>query len=162
VPVSRSMVMVACRETTKEAYLAEGRPDQYTDDMVHYVTDDQFGFAAAMEGVMARDKPAAVFLLGSFYAESLIFAENGNLAGAIQIAGTAEASQLPFFVAACDYTLMGEELFLAGAYLSREPRQLGSLKGQDMAKAVILVLLLVGMVVQSAGWFDFAKLFVVQ
>ena len=162
VPVSRSLVMVAGRETVREAYLSEGRPDSYRDGMVYYVTDDQFGFAAAMDGMMTREKPATVFLLGQFYAEALILAETGNSIGAIQIAGTAEASQLPFFVAACDYTLIGEELFLAGAYLSREPRQLGSLKGQDMGKAIILVLLLVGILIQSTGLFDFASLFTVR
>jgi len=91
-----------------------------------------------------------------------VLAETGNSVGAIQIAGTAEASQLPFLVTACDYTLLGEELFVAGAYLSREARQLGSLKGQDMGKAIILVLLVVGIIVQTTGLYDFASLFVVQ
>jgi hypothetical protein len=130
--------------------------------MVYYLTDDQFGYAAALDGIMVREKPATIFMQGSFYAESLVLAETGNSVGAIQIAGTAQASQLPFFVAACDYTLIGEELFVAGAYLSKEPRQLGSLKGQDMGKAIILVLLLVGIVIQTSGLFDFASLFEVQ
>ncbi len=162
VPVSRSLVMVACRETVREAYLATGHPDGYRDDMVYYLTDDQFGYAAALDGIMVREKPATIFLQGLFYAEALLLAETGNSVGAIQIAGTAEPSQLPFFVAACDYTLIGEELFAAGAYLSREPAQLGSLKGQDLGKALILALLLIGVIVQTAGLFDFASLFVVQ
>ena len=162
VPVSRSLVMVASRETVKEAYIAEGRPDGYSDSMVYYVTDDQFGYAAALDGLMVREKPATIFMQGAFYAESLILAETGNAIGAIQIAGTAMPAQLPFFVAACDYTLLGEELFVAGAYLSKEPRQLGSLKGQDMGKAIILVLLLVGIVIQTSGLFDFSALFLVQ
>ena len=158
VPVSRSLVMVAARETVRESYLATGRPELYNDDMVYYLTDDQFGYAAALEGIMVRDKPATIFMQGSFYAESLILAETGNSIGAIQIAGTAQPAQLPFFVAACDYTLLGEELFVAGAYLSREPRQLGSIKGQDLAKAVILLVLLVGAVVQTLHLFDFTRL----
>lgn len=162
VPVSRSLVMVACRETVKESYLSEGRPDGYNDSMVYYLTDDQFGYAAALEGIMVREKPATIFMQGNFYAESLILAETGNSVGAIQISGTAQASQLPFFVAACDYTLLGEELFVAGAYLSREPRQLGSLKGQDIGKAIILVLLLLGIVLQTTGLLDFSSLFTVQ
>ncbi|MBM3318996.1 MAG: hypothetical protein FJY75_14210, partial [Candidatus Eisenbacteria bacterium] len=162
VPVARSLVMVACRETVREAYLASGRPESYRDGMVHYVTDDQFGYAAALDGLMVRERPATIFLQGIFYAESLILAETGNSIGAVQIAGTAEPSQLPFLFAACDYTLIGEELFVAGAYLSREPRQLGSLKGQDLGKAVILALLLVGIVIQTTGLFDFSSLFVVQ
>ena len=108
---------------------------------------------------MVRERPAAIFLQGSFLGESLILAETGNSIDAIQIAGTAEPSQLPFFVAACDYTLIGEELFAAGAYLSKEPRQLGSLKGQDIGKAILLALMLVGVVVQSLGWFDVSRLF---
>jgi hypothetical protein len=162
VPVSRSLVMVAARETVKESYLATGHPDSYNDGMVYYVTDDQFGYAAALEGLMVRERPATIFMMGIFYAEALLLAANGNSIGAIQIAGTAELSQLPFFVATCDYTLIGEELFVAGAYLSREARQLGSLKGQDLGKAIILVLLLVGIVVQTTGIFDFSSLFVVQ
>ena len=85
---------------------------------------------------MVREKPAACIYMGAFYAESLILAETGNHIGAIQVAGTAMPSQLPFFVAACDYTLIGEEFFAASAYLSGDPKQMGSLKGQDMGKLI--------------------------
>jgi hypothetical protein len=144
VPVSRSLVMVTCREVVKEAYLNAGRPDAYNDNMVYYLTDDQFGYAAALDGLFMRERPAAVFLQGQFYAESLILAETANSVGSIQIAGTAMPSQLPFFVAACDYTLIGEELFAASAYLSKDPKLLGSLKGQDVGKFIFLLLILVG------------------
>jgi hypothetical protein len=144
VPVSRSLVMVTCREVVKEAYLNAGRPDAYNDNMVYYLTDDQFGYAAALDGLFLRERPAAVFLQGQFYAESLILAETANSVGSIQIAGTAMPSQLPFFVAACDYTLIGEELFAASAYLSKDPKLLGSLKGQDLGKFIFLLVILVG------------------
>ena len=144
VPTSRSLVMTTARETVKEAYLAAGRPDSYNDEMITYLTDEQFGYVAGVNGIMVRERPAACFYLGSFFAESLILAEIGNSIGAIQIAGTAQAAQLPFFVAACDYTLIGEELFAASAYLSQEPKQLGSLKGQDVGKAVAMFFILVG------------------
>ena len=120
---------------------------------MHFVTEDQFGYAAALDGMFIREKPATIFYMGAFFAESLILAETGNAAGAIQIAGTAMPSQLPFFVAACDYTLIGEELFAASAYLSREPRQLGSLKGQDVGKAVFLAALVVGILITLIGEF---------
>jgi hypothetical protein len=151
VPVSRSLVMVTCREVVKEAYLNAGRPEAYNDGMVYYLTDDQFGYAAGIDGLVMRDKPATLFFMGAFYAESLILAETGNSIGAIQIAGTAMPAQLPFFVAACDYTLIGEELFAASAYLSKEPKLLGSLKGQDVGKAIILLAILIGIVMTSIG-----------
>lgn len=144
VPTSRTLVMTASREIAEAAALAAGRPEAYAEDHIYYVTDEQFGYVAYVCGWMQREKPAACFFLGKFYAESLLLAETGNAVGAIQIAGTAEASQMPFFVAACDYTLIGEELFAASAYLSGEPHQLGILRGQDLGKILAAALLVVG------------------
>ena len=144
VPTSRSLVMTAARETSQAAYLAAGRPDAYQEDRIYYVTDDQFGFVAHLSGYMIREKPAACFYMGQFYAESLLLGETGNTIGAIQIAGTAQPAQLPFFVAACDYTLIGEEFFAASAYLSRDPDQLGSLKGQEVGKLLVMSIIVVG------------------
>jgi hypothetical protein len=154
-PVSRSLVMTAGREIIKAGYQTAGRPDAYSDDMVNYVTDEQFGYVAAVDGIMVRERPATVFLLGGFFAESLILAETGNSVGAIQIAGTARPAQLPFFIAACDFTLIGEELFAASAYLSAEPKALGSLKGQDVGKGIAMAAIVIGValatMVQIAG-----------
>jgi hypothetical protein len=151
VPVSRSIVMSTGRETVKQAYLEAGRPDLYNDDMVHYITDEQFGYVAAVDGIMVRQKPAACFYLGAFFAESLILAETGNSIGAIQVAGTAMPTQLPFFVAACDYTLIGEELFAASAYLSKDRHMMGSLKGQDAGKAIAMVFIILGVVLATVA-----------
>ena len=158
VPVSRSIVMEAARESCKEAYLKAGRPDLYYDDMVHYLTDDQFAYAAGVNGIMMREKPAACFYLGKFYAESLILAETGNSIGAIQIAGTGSAAQVPFFVTACDYTLIAEEFFAASAYLSNNPDLLGTIKGQDLVKLIVLISMFLVLIFNGffqAGWINF-------
>ena len=151
VPVSRSLVMTTGREVVKQAYLEAGRPDAYNEDMVHYLTDEQFGYVAGVNGIIVRDEPATCVYMGAFFAESLILAETGNSIGAIQIAGTAMPSQLPFFVAACDYTLIGEELFAASAYLSGDAKQLGSLKGQDIGKAIVMVAIVIGSTLATLG-----------
>ena len=167
VPVSRSLVMAHAREVVKENYLSTGRPDLYNDDMIHYLTDDQFAYAAAVDGIMLRQKPAACFYQGKFYAESLILAETGNSIGAIQIAGTASPAQLPFFITACDYTLIGEEFFAASAYLSQDRRLIGSIRGQDVGKTIfmlgiglgILYVTLAALGVELPGWLDASKFF---
>ena len=149
------LTFVSARETVRAAFLSEGRPDLFREEMVNYVTYDQFAYTAAVSGRMVRERPAANFLIGHFFAESLILAETGQSTGAIQIAGTADPSQLPFFVAACDYTLIGEELYAASAYLSREPVLLGSIRGQDIAKLLLLLFGLAGIVAATFGnsWF---------
>ncbi len=160
VPTSRALVMTTARETVQAAYLTAGRPDAYNEDEIYYVTDEQFGYVAYLSGIMVREKPAACFYLGAFYAESLILAETGNAIGAIQVAGTAMPAQLPFFVAACDYTLIGEEFFAASAYLTGSPEELGSLKGQDMGKVLAGILMVIGIAaatlasVTDWGWVE--------
>ena len=154
VPTSRSLVMTTARETVQAAYLQAGRPDAYNEDSIYYLTDEQFGYVAAVTGTMVREKPAACFYMGAFFAESLILAETGNSIGAIQVAGTAMPSQLPFFVAACDYTLIGEEFFAASAYLSGEKHQLGSLKGQDLGKLVAVGLMVIGCLLATLAGFS--------
>ncbi len=151
VPNKDPLTFAAARETVKEGYLEAGRPDLYREEIVNYVTYDQFAYTASVTGKMVREKPATNFLIGSFYAESLLLAETGQSTGAIQIAGTAEVHQLPFFVVACDYTLIGEELYAASAYLSREPVLLGSIKGQDITKFLLIIALCLGVVFESLG-----------
>ena len=151
VPTSKSLVMTAARETIQASFLSAGRPESYNQDLVYYVTDEQFGYVAYIQGMMVRKKPAACFYMGAFFAESLILAETGNTIGAIQVAGTAMPAQLPFFVAACDYTLIGEEFFAASAYLSEEPDQLGSLKGQDLGKVIVGVGIITGVTLLTLG-----------
>ena len=145
------LTFAAARETVQEAYLQAGRPDLYHDEVVTYVTYDQFAFTGAVAGYMVRERPAANFFIGDYQAEALLLAEAGQTTGAIQIAGTAEVTQLPFFAVVCDYTLMGEELYAAGAYLSREPAMLGSIKGQDFTKAALILYLIAGIVLEVLG-----------
>ncbi len=159
VPISPPFVVPVAEEMVKKGYLDAGRPDAYRPENVRFISDEQFAYAAGVNGIIMREKPAANLLLGSFYAESLVIAETGVLVGAIQVAGTANESQLPFFVAACDYTLIGEEIFAASAYLSREPELVGSLKSSDWTKIIIAGLMLIGSVLETFGIHRLTSLF---
>ncbi len=153
VPNYDPIVMTAAQETVKEAYSEAGRPDLYDPTNITFLTTDQFGYAAGVDGIMLREKPGAVFWQGYFYAESLLLAETGNAIGAIQIAGTTAITQIPFFIAACDYTLIGEEMYAASAYLTRDPHLLGSIKGEDLTKVIIIGILILGSIVGTLSFF---------
>ncbi len=159
VPNVDPIVFTVAREVVKEAYTAAGRPDAFLPDSVFYITDSQFAFAAAVDGIMVRERPATNFFCGYFYAESLILAETGASTGAVQIAATDAVMQLPFFITACDYTLMGEELYAASAYLSREPLLLGALRGQDYGKLIIMGVLILLSLISLLTKFPVLKVF---
>ncbi|HVP56711.1 MAG TPA: fibronectin type III domain-containing protein [bacterium] len=149
VPTTDPIVMTVAQQVVRESFSAVGKPHLYRDEQVFYVTNSQFGFAAAVAGIMMREKPATNFLIGHFYAESLVLAETGNATGAIQIAGTDADAQLPFFITSCDYTLIGEELSAGAVYLSRRPLLLGALKSQDYAKVLLIAAMLVGIILSA-------------
>jgi hypothetical protein len=151
VPHRDPITMAVCQEITKQAYLEAGKPDLFKEDANFFITSDQFSYTAAVDGIMLRKKPAANFFMGAYFAESLLLTETGASTGAIQIAGTDSDHQLPFFVTTCDYTLIGEELYAASAYLSREPIQIGTLRGQDIGKAVLLTVIGVGTLLATVG-----------
>jgi hypothetical protein len=151
VPLNRAFVVPMAEESVRQGFLTAGRPDAYNRDNVRYLSDEQFAFTAGVNGIMIREKTAAHFFLGAFFAESLILSEMGFSTGAIQIAGTANIHQLPFFVVACDYTLIGEEFYAASAYISRDPKLLGPLKGADVMKILIMAILVVGALLELFG-----------
>jgi hypothetical protein len=159
VPCNDPIMMSIAQETVRTSYLDAGRPDAYKEENIFFVTTMQFAYVAAVNGIMLREKTATNFYLGKFFAESLILAETGSVAGSIQISGTDEVAQIPFFVAATDYTLIGEELYAASAYLGREPLLLGTLKAQDWAKGLIMALLIAGAIAASLHWDFFVNLF---
>jgi hypothetical protein len=162
VPTNSPAVYTVADEVVKGAYSDVGRVDAYRPDMVRYITTEQFAYVAAVNGIMLRERPAANLLLGAFFAESLLLAETGHETGAIQIAGTANVHQLPFFVVACDYTLIGEEYYAASAYLSKDARLLGSLKASDTVKILLIVTIVAGCVLLTLGQHGLAEFFDTQ
>lgn len=153
------VVMATAQEVVFEAYSKAGHPDAFNPDNIFFVTQSQFGYAAAVDGIITRQKPATNLFFGTFEAEALILAETGNSVGALQIAGTDSTIQLSFFIVACDFTLIGEELFVASGYLTQDPQILGSIKGQDILKALVVILILIGGIAGLLGFTWVIELF---
>lgn len=153
VTMRNATVYAVTDEAINEAYTSAGRPESFRREDVRFLSDRQFAYASAMMGTIIRERAASNYMFGEFYAESLILAEAGNQVGAIQVAGTPSTTQVPFFIAACDYTIIGEEFFAATAYLTRDPILCGSLLGQDRSKILILLLVIIGVVLASAAVF---------
>lgn len=158
VPCYDYIIMPIAQEIVREAHYAVGRPDTFDKNNVFYLTNVQFAYVAGVNGIMIRERMATNFFMGYFSAEALLMTETGNQVGAVQIAGTDAVTQIPFFITTCDYTLIGEELYAASAYLNREPMLLGTLKAQDYFKFFILSVVIVGAVLSSFELTGFIKL----
>lgn len=150
--VYQPQVMPIAAELMKAAYIKVGKPEEFQpEESIRFLSDAQFAYAAAVQGIAERERPAANIMVGPFYAESMLFSETFARIGAIQLAGTARGYQIPFFAIICDYVLIGEEIYAAGAYLSRDPLQSGTIRGQDFGKAVAIILMILGVLATAAG-----------
>ncbi len=147
-PIADSLPLV--EETMRTAYMAEGKPEEFDPNMINF-QEGQSPYLTASLGYMQRERPASNILLGGFYYESVVLGEAGNTIGAMQIGGSANTHQLPFLVATCDYTLMMEELYAASAEIAGDPDVLGTLKGEDILKFVIIAVTIIGFLLGATG-----------
>jgi hypothetical protein len=158
-PVRNAPLVPIAEDAIRNAYNAAGRPDAFHEEDIRFLSGEQFAYAAGVSGIIQRERVAATFLFGTFYAESLIIAENANQVGAIQVAGTPSTTQIPFFIVSCDYVIIGDEFYGATAYLTRQPTLMGSLAGQDRAKLLLLACMVLGAIAISFGSPLFVNLF---
>lgn len=162
VPLMSAFVVPVAEEAVRSGAMNAGRPDAFQPDNIRFLSEEQFAYTAGVSGIMLRERPAANLFMGAFFAESLILSEVGFSTGAIQIAGTSNVHQLPFFVVACDYTLIGEEYFAASSYISKDPGLLGTLKGTDWIKLITMGIILLGTFLETFGITTLTKLFEIQ
>jgi hypothetical protein len=138
-------------EIVRRQYVVGGAADAFDPRTIIFLAGNKEAYQAGVISLLEREKVAASFLIGSFQSDALTLAEVGQNVGAIQVAATASTLQLPFFVAACDYTLAGEELFAASALLSGSNDRVGTLIAQDILKYLIIGIILMGSLMNLAG-----------
>lgn len=140
------VVIPVVEDVVRGAYAAEGKLELFNSADIRFLAAQGDQLALASARLMKEEQTASHFYFGAYDFTALLYTEPGQHHGAVQIAGCAEAFQIPFFIATCDYTVIGEELYAAGAYLTREPTMLGSLVGQDYCKIAVLLIILSGTV----------------
>lgn len=151
-PQADTGVMPVAIELVRDAYTVEGKLEELdVEEQLPYLSGTQFAWAGGIIGMAARMRPAGNIMIGPFWAESMMFAESFDRAGSMQVGGTARMYQIPFFAALCDYVLIGEEMFAAGAYVSGDPQQIGTIASQDWYKLVGFILAIVGALLATAG-----------
>lgn len=147
-------------DTVRGSYLKAAKPQDFKSENVRFISSSQFAFVFGLIGDMYREKAAAAVYMGTFFGETPFYVEGGAALGAITIAGTANVNQIAIFAMGSDAFLMGEELFAAGAHLTKDPDMLASLLAQDVIKIAAIVVVIVGFLVKGLRVYDFVKLLV--
>jgi len=149
VSVATAEQIPIAEEIYRGAFVAESRPEVQPDVRFYGAGDPSFG--AGCLGTIFRERAAVNMIIGGSGSDFPIVAEGAFRAGAFQIGGNANVFMIPLVVAACDYTLIGEELFAAGAMLSEDATQLAGIVANDISKVFIVAVILLGVVLMTAG-----------
>ncbi len=74
-----------------------------------------------------------------------------NNQGIDQVAGSTDPVALPFVYSSTEHTLLGEEVFAAGAYLSGEPQALAGVIAQDVMRFALILGIAIGAILKTMG-----------
>jgi hypothetical protein len=141
-------LQLVAEDVVRENYIAAGKPEKEVD--MRFLTPMEYAYASATMGIMRREKIAGNVMLGAIAGENVLWGATAAELGAIQLGGMA-ISQVCFFVALCDYVLIGEELYAAGAVLSEDETLISALASEDIGKFILLGLTLLGALLASVG-----------
>jgi len=140
------------QEILRQAYVAEGKPEEYRSErVVPFLAGQGKSMKLGIMGFAARIKPAGSIITGVWLSSPPYIVECMAEQGAMQICGGTGGVGMSVFAALSDFAIIGEENYALGAYLSRDPLQLANIAGKDYVKLVLLAILVIGFVLASIG-----------
>lgn len=150
VSINVAHTLPAVEEMVRNSYLSEGAIEQFSPDIIRFLPNQNALFSYCM-GMFEREKIAANIMIGAYFWEAIVIAEHGGSVGAMNIGGTARQSQLPAFVSSCDYLIIGDEMFAANAYVTKDENQIANIAGQDIVRIIIVAIMVLGALASLIG-----------
>lgn len=121
--------------------------------------NDPLSYAAGAAQAVERQKVTQAVMSGHFGPEVLLITEAQRRAGAQQIAGSSDPQAVALFSITADHTLIGEEIFAAGAYLERRTTHIASLLAQDGLRWILILFIITGVILLNVLGLEWDQLF---
>ncbi|MBU0495183.1 MAG: hypothetical protein KKB13_25345 [Chloroflexi bacterium] len=142
VTTASPIVLPVAQAALEQSYIAAGYPEEYRPTDVHYIAGNtpvgRAAYAAGVVDIMYQEKASANVMVGHFSDEYLLMGEVGARQGMTQLAGCNDPAVLAFMVMSADDTLIGEDMYALGAYMSQDPVHIASLRVQDWARILVI------------------------
>jgi hypothetical protein len=116
---------------------------------VRWIAPQPVAYAAGVMALLSIDEVEANVMVGNFGDEYLLMGEVAVRQGMAHVGGTSDPDTLPFIYVSAQETLLGEEIYAAGAYLRNRPSHIGSLLAQDTMRWLISLIILGGVILAS-------------
>ncbi len=100
---------------------------------------------------MEREKAGGFISLGPLLSSAAIVAEGAAKAGAVSLMGTDVMESMSFMAIACDYVMIGEEIYTAAALVTEDEIAQFTVTVQDITKAIFVAIIILGGVLSTLG-----------
>ncbi|HSB90894.1 MAG TPA: DUF6754 domain-containing protein [Anaerolineales bacterium] len=142
---------VLAQEALRGAYARTGAKEQYRATSGRMLGPTPFSYAAALPVILSSEKVSVHLLTGSFGAEGALAADMGERQKAFVLAGSDEIQTQALFFTTAEHALIGEEVFVTGAYLQGSGMQRASLRLQDGVRLALVAAILLGTLLRTLG-----------
>ncbi|OQY21336.1 MAG: hypothetical protein B6I35_08575 [Anaerolineaceae bacterium 4572_32.2] len=149
VTVANPTLLPAAQEVLRRAYAHQGKSEIFTPSQVRLLAPDKAAYAAGVMDILEGEDPLTNVTIGAFGDEYLLIGETGAKKGLEQVAGTDNPAALAFMYAIADETLIGEEIFAAGAYLHGDSESVAGIIVQDWWRYLVVLIIIAGVLWQT-------------
>ncbi len=141
--------MLAAQNTARSAARGSAAEAAVSAGQVRWVAPQPAAYAAGVMNLLDAGQAGANVMVGKFGDEYLLMGETAARRRLPHIGGAGDPNTLPFIYVTAQETLLGEDIYAAGAYLQRRPTQVAGLLAQDVLRWLIGAAVLGGILVQT-------------
>lgn len=138
-------------DTIRRAYHENARGDRYERSAARLVALDPVAMAAGTTSIIADDQVRANVVAASLGMETALIAEAGQRKGISQVIASDRVQAQAAGITMADHVLIGEEMFVARAYLEQDPPTTASALAQDVLRWFVIGAIFIGVVMQTLG-----------
>jgi hypothetical protein len=150
-PIGPPDVLALVDENYREATIEAGAPEMYNPENVVYLTTQQWAYTSGVMDMIQDYRPGACIFVSRFHAEILHIGLAARRVGSVMIGGTPHWGMSAFFAVTADYTLLGDEIYAAAGYASKDNAMISFLSAQDVMKWIAGALILLGSLLATVG-----------
>jgi hypothetical protein len=139
VTAGEGLAAILAQDALQRVYTRQNLAERFDPNSARLVGPTPLSYAAGAMLTVPDEAIAANILTGWYGVEMAAVTEAGMRAGVTQVAGAPEPTAQAIAFAGADHALIGEELFVAGAYLRQAPSHIASVFAQDGLRLLIVV-----------------------
>jgi len=152
VSMADPMALLFAQNVVRRAHAGRPLGVEEATRQLRWIAPQPAAYAAGVMNILDAEQVDSNVMVGYFGDEYLLMGETAARHGMAHLGGTSNPNTLPFIYISAQQTLLGEEIYAAGAYLKNIPTHLASLVAQDAMRWLVALVILGGVLVATFNW----------